>query len=50
MMQQPSPQPASSFLSRSATGATPSRQYEEFVYQAVTVASILLVLVSVWVF
>ncbi|HLY40798.1 MAG TPA: hypothetical protein VKR52_06265 [Terracidiphilus sp.] len=49
-MQQPSTQPALSTQSISGAGAAPSRRYEDLVYQAVTVASILLVLVSLWVF
>lgn len=49
-MMQPSPQPASSILPVKAAGSAPSRGCEEYVYQAVTIASILLVLVSVWVF
>lgn len=47
---QPSPQSASSILPIQASGPAPSRRCEEYVYQAVTIASILLVLVSVWVF
>ena len=47
---QSSPQSANPCLPPAAAGETQSRKREDLAYQAVTVAAILLVLCSVWVF
>jgi hypothetical protein len=41
---------ASTSLPPSAAGLPPSRHAENLIYQAVTVAAMLLLLVSIWVF
>jgi hypothetical protein len=47
---QPSPQSASATMPASAAGSTPYRKADDLTYQAVTVAAIVLVLASMWVF
>jgi hypothetical protein len=47
---QPSPQSAAVSIPASAGGIEVSSQRDDWVYQAVTVAAILLVLGSLWVF
>jgi hypothetical protein len=47
---QSSPQSAPAFLPAAAEASTPSRKREDLAYQAVTVAAILLVLGSLWLF
>jgi hypothetical protein len=48
-MQSP-PQSAPSCLPQAAEASTPSRKRDDIAYQAVTVAAILLVLGSLWLF
>ncbi|HMD77961.1 MAG: hypothetical protein ABSG60_08095 [Terracidiphilus sp.] len=45
-----SPKTASTFMPATAEGSTQSRRAEDLTYQAVTVAAILLLLGSLWVF
>jgi len=47
---QTSPQFASTSLSESETGPSSSRRSEDRIYQAVTVAAMFLLLVTLWVF
>jgi hypothetical protein len=47
---QPSPQSASASLPAVSSRIDSSRQPEDLVYQAMTVAAILMVLTSLWVF
>jgi hypothetical protein len=47
---QSSPQSAPTCLSSAAAAETQTRKREDLAYQAVTVAAILLILCSVWVF
>ena len=45
-----SPQTASASLPASGGGSSPSQKADDLAYQAVTVAAILLLLASLWVF
>ena len=47
---QSSPKTASTSMPAPAAGSTQSRKAEDLTYQAVTVAAILLLLASLWVF
>jgi hypothetical protein len=47
---QPSPHFASASLPAASNSLTPSRHLEDVVYQAVTIASMLMLLGSMWVF
>ena len=47
---QPSPQSAPASLQKSSAIALPARKPEDLAYQAVTVAAILLVITTMWVF
>jgi hypothetical protein len=47
---QSSPKTASTFVPAPTAGSTQSRKAEDLTYQAVTVAAILLLLGSLWVF
>ena len=47
---QPTPQSAPASLQKSSGIASPARKPEDLAYQAVTIAAILLVLTTMWVF
>ncbi|HUX43180.1 MAG TPA: hypothetical protein VMV57_00380 [Terracidiphilus sp.] len=47
---QPTAETASSELASDGRGFSPARRKEDLSYQVITIASILLVLLSVWVF